>query len=105
MENFNTVNSSLLLAAIFTPILAGLILLIGRNLPRSFATGFALTAFTLPALITVWFFFPCAESYGSVTQYRQTNIWGFCFGLNGISLPLIAMTALVGLAARSESVV
>ena len=99
MENFNTVNSSLLLAAIFTPILAGLILLIGRNLPRSFATGFALTAFTLPALITVWFFFPCAESYGSVTQYRQTNIWGFCFGLNGISLPLIAMTALVGLAA------
>lgn len=99
MENFNTVNSSLLLTAIFTPILAGLILLIGRNLPRSFATGFALTAFTLPALITVWFFVPCAESFGSVTQYLQTNIWGFCFGLNGISLPLIAMTALVGLAA------
>lgn len=99
MENFNTVNSSLLLAAIFTPILVGLILLVGRNLPRSFATGFALTAFTLPALIAVWFFLPCAESYGSVTQYRQTNIWGFCFGLNGISLPLIAMTALVGLAA------
>ncbi len=99
MENFNTVNSSLLLAAIFTPILVGLILLIGRNLPRSFATGFALTAFTLPALIAVWFFLPCAEAYGSVTQYRQTNIWGFCFGLNGISLPLIAMTALVGLAA------
>ena len=99
MENFNTVNSSLLLTAIFTPILAGLILLIGRNLPRSFATGFALIAFTLPALITVWFFVPCAESFGSVTQYLQTNIWGFCFGLNGISLPLIAMTALVGLAA------
>jgi len=99
MENLNTLNSSLLLTAIFTPILVGLILIVGKELPRSFASGMTFIAFTLPALITLWFFLPCAQSYGSILGYRYTNIWSFGFGLNGISLPLITMTALVGIAA------
>jgi NADH-quinone oxidoreductase subunit M len=96
MENLN---SSLLLTAIFTPIIIGLVLIIGRELPRSFASGIAFVAFALPALITLWFFTPCAQNYGAVLGYRYTSLWSFGFGLNGISLPLIAMTSLVGFAA------
>jgi NADH-quinone oxidoreductase subunit M len=96
MENLN---SNLLLTAIFTPILAGLILIIGKNLSRSLASGIAAIAFALPAFITLWFFLPWAESYGSVFGYQYTHLWNFGFGLNGISLPLITMTALVGFAA------
>ena len=99
MENSLALNPTLLMAAIFTPIVIGLILITGRNLPRSFASGFAFFGFFIPAVVAIWLLFPSAANYGEPLKEKLFGVWGFYFGLNGISAPLLAMTAVVGLAA------
>jgi NADH-quinone oxidoreductase subunit M len=99
METSFALNPTLLVAAIFTPIIIGLILISLRNLSRSFSSGFAFVGFALPALIAVWLLLPFAATYGSPLKEKLAGVWGFYFGLNGISAPLLAMTAIVGLAA------
>jgi NADH-quinone oxidoreductase subunit M len=105
METFSQFNPTLLLVAIFTPLIVGLILLAGKTLPRSFSSGFAFLGFALPAAIAVWLFLPSSEAFGSPLKLRFTGPWGFSFGLNGISLPLFAMTAVVGLAAGIKALI
>lgn len=105
METFSQLNPTLLIAAIFTPIVVGLILLAGKSLPRSFSSAFAFLGFALPAVIAIWLFLPCSEAFGSPLKLRVTGLWDFNLGLNGISSPLFAMTAVVGLAAGIKALI
>jgi len=58
MDTFSTLNASLLVTAIFLPVLIGLILLAGRVLPSSWVSGLAFIGFALPAAVVLWFLLP-----------------------------------------------
>jgi len=91
--------SVLLLIAVYTPILTGLILLTLRKLPKSFASGFALGGFAIPAVIAPWLLAKWLSPNTEIQQFISDGPWGFGMGLNGLGAPLLAMTAFVGLAA------
>ncbi len=94
----DTFPATLLQIAVTAPILIGLILITGRNLPRSFASGFAFGGFAIPAMLGPWLLLLwCTPT--APAQFQSAGPWGFGFALNGISAPLLAMTALVGFAA------
>ena len=98
-------NPALLLQlAIATPLVAALA--IGLGLPKRFSTKLAVVAFTWPALIALWLWwhFPAAD--GATYHYVSNTPTGLealgislKLGLNGVSLPMFALAALVGLAA------
>jgi NADH-quinone oxidoreductase subunit M len=97
-------NAQLLQLAIATPLVAALI--IGLGLPKRFSIKLAAVAFTLPALIALWLWakFPAegAQHYQFLSTV-DTGLSGFGLslklGLNGISLPMFLLAAIVGLAA------
>ena len=91
--------STLLALAVSAPILVGLILLAGRDLPRSFSSGFAFGGFAIPAVLGPWLLVLWTNEQTSADQFRSVGFWGFGFGLNGLGAPLLAMTSLVGFAA------
>ncbi len=95
----DTFPAILLQVAITAPVLIGLMLIAGRSLPRSFASGFAFTGFALPALIAPWLLVLWINDATSPLQFRTDGPWGFGFALNGLGAPLLAMTSLIGLAA------
>ncbi len=95
----DTFPATLLALTVTTPLIVGLVLLAGRHLPRGFASGFAFAGFALPALFAPWLLVLWADPATAPEQFRSVGFWGFGFGLNGLSAPLLAMTALVGFAA------
>jgi NADH-quinone oxidoreductase subunit M len=97
-------NALLLQLAIATPLLSALVIALG--LPKRFATKLAAVAFIWPALIAVWLWaeFPAVD--GATYQFVSNTHTGLQhfgvslkLGLNGVSLPLFALAATVGLAA------
>jgi NADH-quinone oxidoreductase subunit M len=97
-------NTQLLQAAIATPLVAAVIIALG--LPKRYSVKLAAVAFILPALIALrlWSQFP-AEG-GADYQFLSTLDTGLSsfgltlkLGLNGISLPMFLLAAIVGLAA------
>ncbi len=102
MESFN---AYLLASAIFAPVVAGLVLLAGRILPRSWISGLAFLGFTLPAAAVLWFLLPASGPLEAILRLRIDGPWLFQLGLNGISAPLFAMTAVVGLAAGLKALI
>jgi NADH-quinone oxidoreductase subunit M len=91
--------ATLLALTVTAPIIVGLILLAGRHLPRSFASGFAFGGFALPAVLGPWLLVLWCRESTTAAQFQSAGFWGFGFALNGLSAPLLAMTALVGFAA------
>jgi NADH-quinone oxidoreductase subunit M len=97
-------NALLLQLAIATPLLAALV--IGLGLPKRFATKLAAIAFIWPALIAVWLWKQFPTDAGNAYQFtsaHDTGLAGFGIalrlGLNGVSLPMFMLAAIVGLAA------
>lgn len=94
----------LLQLAIATPLGAALVIALG--LPKRHALRLAAVAFALPALIALrlWAVFPAGGGAAwHFTSDTATGLQGFGIslklGLNGLSLPLFALAAIVGLAA------
>ena len=95
----DTFPATLLALAVTAPILVGLILLAGRDLPRSFTSGFAFGGFAIPAVLGPWLLVLWSDPATAPQQFESVGFWGFGFALNGLGAPLLAMTSLVGLAA------
>ncbi len=100
----NPSNAQLLQLAIATPLVAALIIALG--LPKRFSTKLAAVAFVVPALIGLWLWkeFPAAAGSRYVFQSNVNTgleIFGISLklGLNGVSLPMFLLAAIVGLAA------
>ncbi len=102
MESFN---AYLLASAIFAPVVAGLLLIAGRILPRNWVSGLAFVGFALPAAAVLWFLLPASGPLDALLRLRFTGPWLFQLGLNGLSAPLFAMTAAVGLAAGLKALI
>ncbi|MBI5426424.1 MAG: NADH-quinone oxidoreductase subunit M [Opitutae bacterium] len=97
-------NALLLQLAIATPLLVALA--IGLGLPKRFATKLAAIAFIWPAIIAVWLWKQFPTDAGNAYQFLSkvdTGLGGFGIalklGLNGVSLPMFMLAAIVGLAA------
>ena len=103
--DFSTLNAWLLVTAIFLPVLIGLILLAGRVLPRSGVSGLAFLGFAVPAVVVLWFLLPVSGPLDAILRLRVDGPWLFKLGLNGVSAPLFAMTAVVGLAAGLKALI
>ncbi len=95
----DTFPATLLALAVTVPVIVGLVLLAGRDLPRRFASGLAFGGFAVPAVLGPWLLVLWADPATAKEQFQSVGFWGFGFGLNGLSAPLLAMTALVGFAA------
>jgi len=105
MDTFSTLNAWLLVTAVFLPVLIGLILLAGRVLPRSGVSGLAFLGFAVPAAVVLWFLLPVSGPLDAILRLRVDGPWLFKLGLNGVSAPLFAMTAVVGLAAGLKAII
>lgn len=101
-------NPYLLHIAILAPLLAaGAMLLGGRSIRLPQVKGIALVGFVVPAVIALWLWvnYPGQDdggSYAYMTSFATgLEKWGIhlTLGLNGISLPLYVLAAIVGLAA------
>ncbi len=97
-------NALLLQLAIATPLLAALV--IGLGLPKRFSTMLAAVAFIWPAIIALWLWKEFPTNAGNAYQFlsrTDTGLAGFGItlklGLNGVSLPMFLLAAIVGLAA------
>jgi NADH-quinone oxidoreductase subunit M len=94
-----------LLASIATPL--ALALLIGLGLPKRWSVRLSYVAFGVPLLLALhaWWYFPAMEQTGGYAFLRayDTGLTGLGIslklGLNGISMPLFVMAAIVGFAA------
>jgi len=100
----NPSNAQLLQLAIATPLVAAVIIACG--LPKRFAVKLAAVAFTVPALLALWLWaqFPAVDAHTySFLSTTYTGLGGLGIslklGLNGISLPMFLLAAIVGLAA------
>ncbi|MEM9227653.1 MAG: hypothetical protein AAGA45_06765, partial [Verrucomicrobiota bacterium] len=101
----------LILASIFGPMLIGLLLMVGGKLSDKFARVTGLAGFLLPALaaLLVWLAYGVKEATEAHTPFHFAHAWdlglqdslgiALRIGLNGISLPLYLLAAIVGLAA------
>ena len=78
----DTFPATLLALAITAPILVGLILLAGRDLPRSFASGFAFGGFAIPAVLGPWLLVLWSNPSTTPAQFQSEGFWGFGFALN-----------------------
>ena len=97
-------NAQLLQLAIATPLGAALIIAMG--LPKRFATKLAAVAFAVPALAALWLWGDFPSNNGATYFYPSSLDTGLGFfgislklGLNGISMPMFLLAAIVGLAA------
>lgn len=97
-------NALLLQLAIAAPLLAALV--IGLGLPKRFSTMLAAVAFIWPAIIALWLWKEFPANAGNAYQFvskTDTGLAGFGIalklGLNGVSLPMFLLAAIVGLAA------
>ncbi len=97
-------NAQLLQLAIATPLVAAVIIACG--LPKRFAVKLAVVAFTAPVLLALWLWaqFPAVDAHTySFLSTTYTGLGGLGItlklGLNGISLPMFLLAAIVGLAA------
>lgn len=105
-------NPNLLSTAIFVPLFAGVILLVGRRLPKALARALAIFAFVFPAVaaLLLWSEYdPAAgeSGYNFVTTLPVgVAALGISLklGLSGLAVPLFAMAALVGLAAGIQAI-
>jgi len=105
----DALNANLLLLAIVTPLAAAVIIALG--LPERLATRLAGVAFGVPAVLALWLW-----SRFPATDALSADHLGFAFfslrplglekigihltlGLNGVSLPLFVLAAVVGFAA------
>jgi NADH-quinone oxidoreductase subunit M len=95
----DTFPATLLALAVTAPILVGLILLAGRDLPRSFTSGFAFGGFAIPAVLGPWLLMTWSDPTTTPKDFESVGFWGFGFALNGLSAPIFTMTSLVGFAA------
>ncbi len=100
------INKILLIAAIQIPILSALVLLIFGKISDKFVKNLAVIAFFIPAIIACWLWsaYNIVGSSGFAyfsDTYTGLELFGISLklGLNGISLPLFVLAALVGLAA------
>ncbi len=99
----NFLNDHLLLLSVLVPLLAGLVVALA---PKEAAKPLALVGFGLPLLLALhaWRYFPAGNgaAYAFLENYN-TGLAGvgiaLKLGLNGLSLPLFVMAAVVGLAA------
>lgn len=97
-------DAQLLQIAIATPLVAALV--IGLGLPKRLSVKLAAVAFVLPAVIAAWLWhqFPSegAQRYHFMSS-MDTGLGDFGIalklGLNGVSLPMFMLAAIVGLAA------
>jgi NADH-quinone oxidoreductase subunit M len=98
--------TQLLPLAVATPLVCALALAFGRQLPERLVQAIALVGFGFPVVVAalLWWHYPVLGDGGFV--YRSQYSTGLealgialKFGLNGISLPLFVMAAVVGLAA------
>lgn len=104
-------NSNLLPLAVFIPLFAGVILLAGRRLPSGFAKGLATFAFLFPAVAAVllWSGFDATAGKDGFNYVSELPVGIPAFGislklgLSGLSAPLFAMAAIVGLAAGIQA--
>jgi len=100
MDSLSLFSALLPAVAVYTPIVVGLLLLAGRRLPAGFASGFAFAGFALPLVLGLWLVSPWPADKIAFSQLTTAgSLWGFGFGLNGLSAPLFLMTAVVGFAA------
>ena len=97
-------NASLLQLAIATPLVGALFIALG--LPKRFAAAVASVAFVVPAGIALWLWSQFPADAGAAYQFTSnvgTGLQAFGIslklGLNGVSLPLFLLAAVVGLAA------
>ena len=97
-------NAQLLQLAIATPLFAALAIALG--LPKRLSTKLAAVAFAVPALIALWLWSEFPAGGGADYQFQSsldTGLSGYGInlklGLNGISLPMFLLAAIVGLAA------
>lgn len=102
--------------AICGPIAAAIVLLLGSRLGEKAVRGTALAGFGLPLLSAVWlcFAFPHVETGQLIDGYAfvmriDTGLLepfgiSLMLGLNGISMPLFALAAVVGFAAGLQAV-
>jgi hypothetical protein len=73
MDSLDFLHANLAAVAVYTPIVAGLVLLAGRRLPAGFASGFAFAGFVLPLLLGVWLVAPWP---GQKIAYQQLTSSG-----------------------------
>ena len=111
---FDTMSVWFLPVALFVPLALGVLLLsCGRRLPEAVAKGVALTGFAIPAVVAACMFLGFAEAMDVGTGYAFSvaspvgvETWGIslALGVNGISLPLFILAAVVGFAAGVQAV-
>ncbi len=100
----NFSHPQLLQLAIATPLVAAAVIALG--LPKRFALKLALVAFIVPVLAALWLWKEFPAGAAGDYQYLSTTDTGLAhygislkLGLNGISLPMFLLAAVVGLAA------
>lgn len=106
-------SSILLQAAVAAPLVAAVLMAFSKLFPLGAKKVVAGIGFVVPALaaLALCFLFPCAEKTGGYAFYSgwealgvpSLGVW-LQFGLNGISLPLFLMAAIVGLAAGLRAI-
>lgn len=106
-------SSILLQVAVATPLAAAVLMAFSKWLPSGAKKSLAGIGFVVPAVIAVvlCILFPDAPKEGSYAFFSgckaiglpDLGVW-LQFGLNGISLPLFLMAALVGLAAGLRAI-
>lgn len=105
--------STLLQVAVATPLVAAVLMAFSKWLPCSAKKTIAGIGFVVPVLIAVALAcaFPCAEKIGGYAFYSSCETLGvpalgvwLQMGLNGISLPLFLMAAIVGVAAGLRAI-
>jgi NADH-quinone oxidoreductase subunit M len=99
----NFSNPQLLQLAIATPLVAAAVIALG--LPKRFALKLALVAFIVPVLAALWLWKEFPAGAAADYQFLSTTDTGLAhygitlkLGLNGISLPMFLLAAVVGLA-------
>ena len=104
-------NSLLLLLAVFTPIVAGTALLAGHRASARFGTAVAAFGFAFPAIaaLLLWNGFDAAKDTAGLAYAVKLPVslesigMSLRMALTGLSAPLFAMAAIVGLAAGIQA--
>lgn len=97
----------LLQASIWGPLLFALPLLLGARLPASGLRALAFAGFAVPFVASLWLWAVFPENLGGAYAYRVVHDIGLLqlagiqldLGLNGISLPFFVLAGVVGFAA------
>ncbi len=101
----SSTNAFLLQLAIAIPLFAALVMALG--LPKRFAPKLAAFAFSVPAAIALWLWWQFPSVDGAIYNYTSNFDTGLeerfgislKLGLNGVSMPMFVLAAVVGFAA------